>query len=88
MTPPRPRWTLPEDGIIDELAIEIAAKGIRPVALTRTERRIAAALILTAGGSPYLVSKRLHTSCQTAHALAAELTATQSAETGAGEAAA
>jgi hypothetical protein len=88
MTPPRPRWTLPEDGIIDELAIEIAANGIRPVALTRTERRIAAALILAAGGSPYLVSKRLHISCQTAHALAAELATPQTAETDTGEAAA
>lgn len=84
MTLPRPRWTLPEDGIIDELAIEIAAKGIRPVALTRTERRLAAALILAAGGTPYLVSRRLHISCQSAHALADEL----AAAAGVGEAAA
>jgi hypothetical protein len=87
MTPPRPRWTLPDDGIIDELAIEIAAKGIRPVALTNTERRIAAALILAAGGTPYLVSRRLHTSCETAHQLAADLAATQPTAA-AGEAAA
>ena len=75
MTPPRPRWTLPDDGIIDELAIEIAARGIRPVALTRTERRIAAALILATGGTPYLISKRLRVSFETARALAAELAA-------------
>lgn len=88
MTPPRTRWTLPEDGIIDELAIELAARGIRPVALTRTERRIAAALILAAGGTPYLITKRLHVSCQTAHALAAELTPTQPADAEPGQAAA
>ncbi len=87
MTPPRPRWTLPDDGIIDELAIDIAARGIRPVALTRTERRLAAALILAAGGTPYLISKRLHVSCQTAHALAAEL-APVDAAAGAGNTAA
>lgn len=79
MTPNRLRWTLPDDGIIDHLAIEIAASGTRPVALTRTERRLAAAAILAQGGTPYQISKRLHLNHQNARALAAELTATQPA---------
>ena len=36
------RWVLPEDGIVDEIAVAIAAAGTRPVALTRTERWLAA----------------------------------------------
>ena len=75
--PGRARWVLPEDGIVDELAVQIAAAGTRPVALTRTERRLAAARILAAGGTAYLVSKRLHLNGQTALALAAPLTSTQ-----------
>ena len=38
-------WTLPEDGILDPIAIELAARGIRPVALTPVERITAAARI-------------------------------------------
>lgn len=75
--PGRARWVLPEDGIVDELAVHIAATGTRPVALTPTERRLAAARILAAGGTPNLVSKRLHLSGQTALALAATITSTQ-----------
>ncbi|MGK5559192.1 hypothetical protein ACSNOI_47105, partial [Actinomadura kijaniata] len=48
--PPSP-WLLPDDGIVDYIAVEIAASGHRPVRLTRTERLLAAALILAAGGS-------------------------------------
>jgi hypothetical protein len=62
---------LADDGIIDLIAVEIAAQGMRPVALTRTERQLAAARILVRGGSPYLVSKRLHVSGATALRLAA-----------------
>ncbi len=80
MTPPRPRWVIPDDGIIDHLAIEIAATGIRPVALTRAERRLAAALILAAGGTPYVISKRLHLSGQTARVLAAAIQAETTAD--------
>ena len=69
------RWVLPEDGIVDELAVQIAAAGTRPVALTPTERRLAAAAILAAGGTPYVVSKRLHMSWQSAHVLAAAVAA-------------
>jgi hypothetical protein len=72
---PRSRWLLPEDGITDEIAIDLAATGTRPVALTPGERRAAAARILAAGGTPYRISVRLHMNTQAAHALAAELTA-------------
>jgi hypothetical protein len=38
---------LPEDGIVDFIAVEIAAKGWRHVRLTKRERALAAALIMT-----------------------------------------
>jgi hypothetical protein len=63
--------TLPDDGIIDLIAVEIAARGTRPVALTRAERQLAAARILAQGGTPALVSKRLHVNGTTALTLAA-----------------
>ena len=62
--------TLPDDGIIDPLAVEIAAAGTRPIALTSAERQLAAARILASGGTPYQVSARLHISGATALALA------------------
>lgn len=73
MTARRPRRSrvLPDDGIIDPIAVEIAARGIRRVALTPAERLVAAAVILAHGGTPNLVSKRLHVSGTTTLALAA-----------------
>ncbi len=71
MTTPAQTRTLPDDGIIDLLAVDIAARGLRPVALTRTERLLAAARILAHGGSPYQVSQRLHINGTTALHLAA-----------------
>jgi hypothetical protein len=68
-------WVIPEDGIIDALAVKIAASGKRRVRLTRTERRLAAALIIARGGSAYQVHKRLGVSPATAHALVISLTA-------------
>jgi hypothetical protein len=65
------RFTLPDDGIIDLIAVEIAASGNRPVALTPPERQLAAARILARGGTPALVSKRLHVNGTTALTLAA-----------------
>ena len=62
-------WVLPEDGIVDEIAVEIAASGHRRVALTRTERRLAAARILAQGGTVCDVATRLHLSWTTARAL-------------------
>jgi hypothetical protein len=62
---------LTDDGIIDPIAVEIAARGTRPVALTPAERRLAAARILAHGGTSYTIAKRLHVSGTTALALAA-----------------
>jgi hypothetical protein len=62
----RRRLMLADDGIIDPIGVELAARGARPVALTRAERQIAAARILTRGGTAYLISKRLHVSGTTA----------------------
>jgi hypothetical protein len=42
---------LPNDGIIDQTAIEVAVKGLRPVKLTWVEKDIALARILAAGGT-------------------------------------
>jgi hypothetical protein len=62
---------LADDGIIDLFAVEIAARGTRTVALTPAERQLAAARILARGGTPYLISKRLHVNRTTALKLAA-----------------
>lgn len=66
----RRRLVLADDGIIDLIAVELAARGTRTIALTRAERRLAAATILARGGTPYLIAKRLHVSGATALALA------------------
>jgi hypothetical protein len=62
---------LADDGIIDLIAVDIAVRGGRPVALTRAERQLAAAAILAHGGSLSLISQRLHVSGTTARTLAA-----------------
>ena len=67
----RRRLALADDGIIDPIAVELAARGTRPVALTRSERQLAAAAILARGGTPNLIAKRLHVSEATALTLAA-----------------
>lgn len=72
-------WLLPEDGVIDPVAIELAATGERSVALTESERRIAASLILATGGAPNLIAKRLHMAHTNARALADEITANRPA---------
>jgi len=66
----QPALILPDDGIIDPVAVEIAA-GIRPVALTPAERRLAAARILARGGSLSTVCERLQVSGSTALMLSA-----------------
>jgi hypothetical protein len=72
MTTPAARRSLvlADDGIIDLIAVEIAARGTRPVALTAAERLLAAALILARGGTPNLICERLHVSGTTALMLA------------------
>jgi hypothetical protein len=69
----RGAWLLPEDGIIDEVAVELAATGARAVALTPTERRLAAIRILRAGGTVHRVARRLHMSYGRARALATQI---------------
>jgi hypothetical protein len=64
-------WTLPDDGIIDPIAVELAARGIRQVPLTRAERQAAAAAILARGGGLNMICLRLRVSGSTATKLAA-----------------
>jgi DNA-binding CsgD family transcriptional regulator len=71
----RARWTLRDDGVIDLIAVQLAAAGTRQVALTRAERRLAAALILAAGCGTSLIAARLHLSGAAARHLAASLRA-------------
>jgi hypothetical protein len=70
--PARHRLALADDGIIDLVAVEIAARGARRVALTRAERYLAAARILARGGTPYVIATRLQVSGTTALKLAAQ----------------
>jgi len=67
----RRRLMLADDGIIDPIAAEIAARGACTVALTRAERQLAAARILARGGTLCVISKWLHVSGTTAVLLAA-----------------
>lgn len=62
---------LPEDTIVDRIAVEVAAAGLRDVRLTPTERRYAAALIFLAHGSTNLVCARLRVSAPEAARLVA-----------------
>jgi hypothetical protein len=64
-------WILPDDGIIDPLAVELTALGIRRVPLTLAERRAAAQAIVARGEGVNQVARRLHVSGSTAHALIA-----------------
>lgn len=63
-------WLLPDDGIVDLVAVEIAAAGTRRVRLTVPERRFAAALILARGGSVGDIAARLHMNSRSARRLA------------------
>jgi hypothetical protein len=69
-------WLLPDDGIIDPVAVEVTAAGTRRVRLTIPERRAAAALILARGGTSGDIAARLHISGGSAAALAASIRAT------------
>ncbi len=68
-------WLLPDDGIIDPVAVEIAANGTRRVRLTAPERRAAAALIVARGGTAHEVAWRLCMSGYAAKQLAASVRA-------------
>lgn len=57
--------SLPNDGIIDWVAVDLAVQGVRPVRLTRVEKDIAIAKMLKTGRSPTAVADSLgvsHTS--------------------------
>ena len=59
-------WRIKDDGIIDEVAVEIAAAGTRLVRLTRPEQRLAAAQILSRGGSNDDIERNLGIGMNTA----------------------
>lgn len=63
-------WLLPDDGIVDPVAVEITAAGTRRVRLTASERGAAAALIVARGGTVKDIAARLHVSEATARLLA------------------
>lgn len=67
----RSPWVLPEDGIIDHIAVELAATGARRVALTPGERLAVAVRVIAAGGTPHTIARRLGCNSRAAHALAA-----------------
>jgi hypothetical protein len=68
---PRRRWVIPDDGIIDPIAVEIAARGERIVRLTLAERRAVAARILAEGGTAATIATRLCMPYTAARVLAA-----------------
>jgi hypothetical protein len=70
------KWVIPDDGIIDPIAVEIAASGQRPVRLTLSERRAAAARILAKGGTAWTIAKHLRMTYPAAKVLAASVTET------------
>lgn len=61
-----PEWKIPDDGDIDETAIEITVKGQRRVRLTETEVLIAARQIRDNGGTAETLQK--HTGMSYRHA--------------------
>lgn len=68
-----PSYLLKDDGIIDELAVEIAASGGRKVRLTLTEQRMAVERMLKAGASVHDMCARLGTNNLAVKKILAEL---------------
>lgn len=64
---------LDDDGIVDPVAVEIAARGTRPVELTETEQVHAAVLMLKRGAPRPLVAYRLRLGAPTVRRIAAAL---------------
>lgn len=69
----RTAWLLPDDGIVDPVAVDLAATGNRAVRLTAAERREAAAIILAGGGSAWCIAERLKMDLAAARSLAASV---------------
>jgi hypothetical protein len=67
---PCSRWERPDDGIVDEVAVDAVISGERALPLSRPERVLAARKILSAGGGVALISERLHISGKVAAKLA------------------
>jgi hypothetical protein len=67
---PRSRWERPDDGVVDEVAVDAVVSGERALPLSRPERLLAARKILSAGGGVTLISGRLHVSNKVAAELA------------------
>lgn len=64
-----PALIVPDDGIVDGIALEIAVTGMRVVRMTRKERRLAARRILLSGGDVPEVAARLGISQDSARLL-------------------
>lgn len=64
---------LDDDGIVDPIAVELAAKGTRPVELTETEQTAAAVLMIKRGVPRPLVAYRLRLGASTVRRIAAAL---------------
>lgn len=56
---PTKSWILPEDGIVDELAIRLAMSGERRIALTERERKIAVERMAKQGATSSEIIKAL-----------------------------
>jgi hypothetical protein len=69
-------WVLPEDGIVDWIAVGIAVSGARRVRLTRLERSLAVQSIVQGGGTAWDVSRRLFLSYSSAKRLVDAITTT------------
>jgi hypothetical protein len=67
---PRSRWERPDDGIVDEVAVDAVVSGERALPLSRPERLLATQKILSTGGGVTLISERLHVSNKVAAKLA------------------
>lgn len=66
---------VPAPELVDEIAVEVAAAGVRPVSLTRAERLAAVALLLSRGLNVSEIGKRLRLNGSTAAALVAQVRA-------------
>ena len=56
----RHRWILPDYGLVDQRAVQIAVRGERRVCMTRREQRVAAARVLARGGTTKTIAKHLY----------------------------
>lgn len=69
LRPTQSDWAIDSDGIVDDVAVSVAANGERLVRLSPTERLAAARLIVLAGGGVRELRARLGINHSTALAL-------------------